>query len=214
MLLAGTKPGIGRVFEIGSTPDRYWLKVVPEMDSMWWGKHEHAGKPCVRPVPIPPGGVLEVLGVGTFNTSFAALPAPVMRFNNDADAYMFVWVAPARGPDRFVATKEIWYDRKTLLPKLVIIFDENGRVQLRAILDAHQPVEVADLPRAQWPMVATSFKLLFPETGTKMSFNLSDLTVDRNGIPARRGIAFPDLEQAGVARVIQLDEACDREGVR
>lgn len=209
MLLVGTKPGAGRVFEIGSTPENYWLKIVPEVDTTWWGKYENLGKPCVQKVPIAPDQVFEVLGVSTFNTDLTQLPAPVMRFNNDADAYMFVWVA--RLPDRYAAMKEVWYDRQTKLPKLVILFDENGRVQLRAYLSKHQPVEVPDVPRERWPKVATNYDLYFPETGTKMRFELSDMTLDKNGVPSRKGIVFPGAtpEEAGTAKVIQLDAPCD-----
>lgn len=212
MLLVGTKPAAGRVFEIGSTGEVYWLKVNPELDTMWWGKYEHLGKPCVRPIPISPGGVFEVLGVGTFNTDLSALPAPVMRFNNDADAYMFVWVT--RLADRYAAVKEIWYDRQTLLPTYVFLFDPAGRVQLRAILSNHKPVETPDLPADQWPKVATSYKLYFPDTGTKMSLDLAELKPEVNGVPTRKGIVFPGdtAEEAGVAKVIQLDQECETTG--
>ena len=49
-----------------------------------------------------------------------------MRFNNDAWAYMLVWNKPLR--DRWAAEKEVWYDIVTKLPKLVLLFDANGRV--------------------------------------------------------------------------------------
>ena len=67
-----------------------------------------------------------------------------MRFNNDADAYMFLW--NVKLPDRWAVQKEIWYDRATLLPKLVLLFDENGRVVLRAYLSNYKSVEVANVP--------------------------------------------------------------------
>ena len=211
MRLVGNKPVAGRVFEIGSTDENYWLTVnTPDLSQMWWGKYEHLGKPCVRPVPIRPDQVFEVLGVSTFNTDLTALPAPTLRFNNDFDAYMVVWIS--RMPDRYAAVKEVWYDRQTLLPTLVLLFDASGRVQLRAKLANHQPVEVPDTPPGQWPKVATSYKLYFPETGTKMSFELSDMVLCNNGVPCRRGIMFPGAtrEDAGVDKVTQLDEDCDK----
>ena len=68
-----------------------------------------------------------------------------MRFNNDADVYMFVW--SIRGIDRFIAQKEIWYDRATKQPRRVYLFDDNGRVILRAFLRNHAPLEVPGAPR-------------------------------------------------------------------
>lgn len=208
MLLVGTRPAVGRVFEIGTDGETYWLKIVPEMDTMWWGKHENVGKPCVQKVPIDPTHVMEVLGVSSFNTDLTALPAPVMRYNDVQDVYMFEWVS--RRADRYVAEREVWYDRTTLLPKRVILFDDDGRGVLVAALAKHQPVEVPDVSQERWPKVATSYKLFFPESGTKMSFDLTDVRPDKNGVPSRRGIVFPGAtpEDAGVSKVIQLDANC------
>lgn len=212
MQLVGNKSLAGRVFELGSNEQRYWLKLVPEVNTMWWGDYANLGKPCVRQVPIQPNMVFEVLGVSTFNTDFTAAPAPVMRYNPDSDAYMFVWIVPASDPPRFVAQKEIWYDRKTKLPRLVLLFDANGKPVLRAYLTKHRQVEVEDQPKERWPFVATDYRLYFPENGSKMSFTLSDMVLCHKGIPCRRGIDFPGTtpDAAQVDKVVQLDEGCGK----
>jgi hypothetical protein len=206
MRLVGTKAAAGTVFEIGSTDDRYWLTLVPERNTMWWGSYANLGKPCVdlRNIPVRPDLVLEVLGVGTVNTNFLEPPAPTMRFNNDARAYMFVWNVPL--PDRWAAQKEIWYDLETKLPRRVFLFDENGRVVLRAKLSNHAPVELPDVPQEKWPRVARLYELFFPDTGSTMKFELDEVALERRGVPTRRGIAFPD--DAKVDQVIQLDGNC------
>lgn len=206
MRLVGTKAAAGTVFELGSTDDRYWLTLVPERDTMWWGWYRNLGKPCVdlRAMPVRPDLVLEVLGVATINTNFLEPPAPVMRFNNDADAYMFVWSVPLAG--RWAARKEIWYDRATKLPRRVFLFDENGRVVLRARLSRHAAVEVAEVPQERWPRVARAYDLFFPDTGSTMSFELDEVALDRKGVPTQRGITFP--ADPTVRQVIQLDENC------
>jgi hypothetical protein len=50
MLLIGTKPLVGRVFEVGSTDEVYWLKVNEpgKLETMWWGKYENLGKRAHR----------------------------------------------------------------------------------------------------------------------------------------------------------------------
>lgn len=211
MQVVGNK-AFGQIFEIGSTEERYWLKVAEPLDTMWYGSYEHLGKPCVQKVPIQPALVAEVLGIGTFGTDFTQFPAPVMRFNPDAHAYMFVWVVPQASPSRLAAQKEIWYDRVTKRPTMVILFDENGRVQLRAHLSRHQQVDVEDenLPAERRPWVATMYRLYFPENGSKMNFDLSEVRLSRRGVPDRRGIVFPGAtpDDAGVAKVIQLDKDC------
>src|SRR5438105_4341623 len=63
LLLQG-KSVIGKIFEIGSSsgPEaQYWVAVVPEVATEWWGYYKNLGKPCARPVPIRPDLVMEVL---------------------------------------------------------------------------------------------------------------------------------------------------------
>jgi hypothetical protein len=156
---------------------------------------------------MQPALLMEVLGVTAFETNFAAPPAPVMRFNNDADAYTFIWIVPAG--DRFVATREVWYDRATKRPKLVVLYDFNGRVTLRAYLMNHQPVQMENLPREQWPSVATEYDLFFPDTGAKLNLRLDTVKLKNKGAPSQATFNFtPDARRLGVSKVIQLDEAC------
>jgi hypothetical protein len=210
MRLIGNVVAVGTIFEVGSMADRYWLVLKPEMETMWWGYHRNVGKPCVtEPLPIPPYYVVEVLGAGTIDTNFNNLPAPTMRFDNDHDVYAFVW--NAKLPDRWFAVKEVWYDRATMLPVRVMLYDVNGRVVLRADLSNHKPVEVSDRPREKWPKVANSFRLFFPDNGTRMELDLREVMLDKRGSPTRRGIMFPDPRKAGVNNVIQVDQACEAE---
>jgi hypothetical protein len=210
MRLAGTKPGGGTIFEVGSSEDRYWLSMAGNNgpSRMWWGWHRNTGKPCVDTsnLPIRPELILEVLGITTINTNFLEPPVPVMRFNNDrGGTYMFVWNMPAG--NRWAAQKEIWYDRVTKLPRAVFLFDADGRVVLRATLSRHEPVDVPGVPEERRPRVARLYSLFFPDTGGTMSLELRDVAPDtaRNTI-ARRGIVFP--EKVSADEVIQLDKAC------
>lgn len=220
--LALNKPGVGTVFEVGSTDAHYWLKLTPPGDAtrMYFGEHRHAGKPCVRRIPIQPELVTEVLGVGVIDTDFVKFPAPIMRFNPDADCYMFNWVTPGGGPDggprRLVAQREVWYDRRTLLPRKVILSDADGRPLLNALLDGHRPVGEAgdDDARPAAPKVATSYRMFFPETGSKLSVRVREMAFSRGSgarqVPTRAGIAFPGAtpDEAGVREVIKLDKDC------
>lgn len=209
--LIGKKPGVGNIFEIGSNDERFWLTIRPpnEPSEIWWGNYANLGKPCVEEIPIRPDLILEVLGVSRIETDFTREPAPTMRFNNDQDAYMFVW--NVRGPDRWIAQKEVWYDRETKLPRLVNLFDENGRVILSAYLSKHQPITTGPAGAAGGeippPMIATDYRLFFPDNGTRMWFQLKDMELQHNGVPNDRSFAFP--ENPGVDREIQIDESCD-----
>jgi hypothetical protein len=198
---------LGDVLQIGSNDDLYWVIATEGAKTSWWGRYEFLGAPCAEPVPIRPDLILAVLGVSTINTDLTALPAPVMRFNPDEDAYMLVW--NARLPDRWVATKEVWYDRATKRPKFVLLFDENGRVVLRAFLSQHKPVELPGQPQAQWPTVATRYELYFPANNARLRLSLDDVRLSRGGAPNDLTFRFsPNPAPAGVSKVIQLDRNC------
>lgn len=206
MLLVAYKDPVGRVFELGSNSDQYWMSIKVGPDTAWWGHYANLGKPCSQPIPIRPDLVMQVLGVNVIPENFNQLPVPVMRFNNDADAYMFVW--NGKLPDRWVAVKEVWYDRKTLLPRLVLLFDKNGRIVLRAYLSNHRRVKVQNLPEDQWPMVATEYRLYFPDSGSKLSLHLTYVALHGpHNVPNDRSFAF-NPERTGTSKVIQLDEGC------
>src|SRR5450432_1790049 len=110
--LIGKKDIAGQVFEIGSNEDRYWVIVRGDEDAMWTGSYANIDRVDAKRIPVRPDLLLEVLGIEPIPTDFLREPVPIMRFNNDADAYMFLW--NVKLPDRWAVQKEIWYDRKTL----------------------------------------------------------------------------------------------------
>lgn len=203
LLLRGNKDIAGTVFELGSNDNEFWVKVAADTDTTWWGHYANLGKPCCKPVPIRPDLILQVLGVSVFDTNFLDQPVPVMRFNNDADAYMFVW--NVKGMDRWLAQKEIWYDRVTKLPELVLLFDDNGRVILRAYLSKPVPLEVPDTPRENWPKVASEYRLFFPDTGTKLAFEFSNVAISHRGAPRPAAFHRP---QPDTKTIVQVDQDC------
>jgi len=193
----------GTIFEIGSNPERYWLRIGVDIDTMWWGTHANAANVDPRTIPIPPALMLEVLGVSSIDTNFRQPPAPVMRFNNDADAYMLLWSVPL--PDRWVAQRDVWFDRQTKLPIKVLLYDANGRVVLLADLSAHKPVEVEGVPPERWPKVATRYKLYFPDSDTSVTFELDRPMLKNGAAPNDRSFAFPE-EGGGANQIISVDE--------
>ena len=203
LLLRGKEAIAGEIFAIGSNDSEFWLKIGGEVDTTWWGHYANLGKPGCQPMPIRPDLVLEVLGITTFNADLLQEPAPTLRFNNDSDAYMFDW--NVRGPDRWITQKEIWYDRVTKLPELVLLFDDDGRVVLRAKLSQHLPLPITDLPREQWPKVASRYDLFFPDNGSTLTFtfNDGDLAISRRGYPKPFSFRRPD--PSGSRTDVQVD---------
>jgi len=187
------------LFEIGANDDRYWFTAFPdEVSTQWWGDKQKLTDAAARQIPIRPDLILEVLGVSEVDTNFLQPPVPVMRFNNDQDAYMVVWNRPLR--THWAAEKEIWYDRKTKLPKLILLFDANGRIILRAYLADHKPIPETG------GQIATRYDLLFPDTKSRMTFRITDVQPYINQkkvrIPNPGSFAFP--EDPGVRKQIEI----------
>lgn len=207
LLFRASAPGVN-LFELGANPDEYWLAIPYEkIDTMWWGHFRHLGKPCAKPIPIRPDLILEVLGVFQINPDFTQPPVPTMRFVNEADAYVLTWIRrePQR-EDRYVVVKEVWYDRQTKRPRRVLLYDEHGRVLLRASLSNHEPVEIDGVPRDQWPIVATTYELVFPDTGTTMDIEVESAMLRRKNVP--NDATFRRPANPAVSTVEQLDAAC------
>ncbi len=164
--LVGNKDFVGTVFDAASNDERFWLIVKPELETMWWGQHANVGRPCMQGIPVRPDLLAEVLGVGMLSTDLLAEPAPVMRFNHEADAYVVVWSAPVDddGMPRRAARREVWYDRATLLPIRVELFDNDGRVVVSAQLTGHVPVDGLDEGTPAVP-AAAGLTTAFPTGG-------------------------------------------------
>jgi hypothetical protein len=200
LLLQGSAV-IGQIFEIGSTAGsdaQYWVAVVPEVATEWWGHYRNLGKPCSKTVPIRPDLVMEVLGVSDIDTNFMQPPIPTMRFNSDEAVYMLTFNVPAG--NRWIVQKEIWYDVHTKLPRNVLLFDENGRVQLRAYLTNHKVLDGTDNKR-----IATHYDLFFPETRDWMIFDLKNPKLTKKGLPRPGTISRRPIADV---REVQLDEDC------
>jgi len=209
LLFIGQAPGMD-IFEIGSNRERYWVKVVPQIDTFWHGRYDRIDRLAPDRIPVRPDLILEVLGVGRIDTNFLAAPVPTMRFNNEEAAYQFLWSVSLG--DRWVPVKEIWYDVATKLPRKVILYAPDGRILVRANLWG--PLDVAPDPNAPpgadicVPHINRHFDLFFPDTKSLMRLDLTSARV-RNaaGAPNDRTFRFP--KESGAGRQIDLDAPDD-----
>ena len=210
LFFVGDAGPAGQVFRMGSGPERYWLTVKGDTDATWFGTFENIDRVDLRSIPVRPDLIEAVLGLDSFDTNLTQQPCPVMRFNNDARAYMIVW--NVRSPDRWLAQKEVWYDLDSKLPRLVNLFDQNGRVVLSAYLSEHKPIAAVDAAVAQTtqpaggPMIATRYRLFFPETGSKLELHFTDLRFQSHGHPDAKNFTF-DPQKAGTKHLIDLDDS-------
>jgi hypothetical protein len=197
------------IFDIGSNATEFWLATGPQAgNTIWWGKYGDqpsaggAASSDDATIPISPAAVVQVLTVGTIDTNFFQPPVPVMRFDADADAYIFLWATPAG--DRWLAEREVWYDRQTLRPDRVLLYDANGRVVLRAKLGMYEQVEVEGQPKTDWPWIARDYQLDFPDTGSTMEITLYEngALLHKGRLPTNASFALPNPADYDHARQI------------
>jgi hypothetical protein len=173
------------MFEMGSDGQRFWL--YEDHDQVfWWGDFSAIGNMDSSEIPVRPDMVMEILGVRPVDSMLLHEPTPVMRFNNFGDAYMVDW--QEKVGEHWAVAKEIWYDRQTLLPQRVLLFDANGRVALWARLSNYVRMKMPGGDQNQWPWVASEYQLSFPYTGTTISFELSDVSLNHSV----GGLSFPN----------------------
>lgn len=203
LLIKARKPGVD-VFELGSDGESFWL-VLPTESTLFIGTFAGLNPGKLAQMPVRPDLVLEVLGVKPLPEDLLATPVPMLRYNPDSTAYMLTFAEPvAEGQNpRWQVVKEVWYDRATLLPTNIILFDPDGRPVLRAYLSRHERIDVSDGPA---PTTATRYDLYFPQTGSTMQIDLSkELHLKRRGFPKEQSFRVPD--RRGFERVEDLDEA-------
>jgi len=122
---------------------------------------------------------------------------PTMRYDNAADAYVFIFNLKA--PDRWLAEKEVWYDRATCRPRRVILYDANGRPVLKAGLSQDRPVQVgSEVKPGDWPLVPGDYKLFFPDSGSRMEFALKDVRLNKGKVPNPASFNLPDVQDTDV----------------
>ncbi len=201
------------LFEMGSDGQRFWLYEVHDQ-VFWWGDFSAIGNMDSAEIPVRPDLVMEILGVRPVDPVLLDEPVPTMRFNNFSDAYVVDWqarVVNGEAGDHWVVAKEIWYDRQTLLPQRVLLFDSQGRVAMWARLSNYVRMKMPSGDQNQWPWVASEYQLSFPYTGTTIAFELSDVSLKHNAggtsFPNAATYRMPDpekLSQSGV-RVNHID---------
>jgi hypothetical protein len=193
----------GEVLIAGANDEKWWLSAFGDIDTTYYGTPTRAASADPR-LPISPELIADVLAVATLNLDLLAQPVPTMRFNPDYDCYMLTWHVPIT--DRWVTLREVWYDRGSLQPKMVWLFDRNGRVALRAKLGDVRPMDVSDGDAAAAPKVARSFDLFFPENGSRLTFRLDELRATRGRAPNEQTYRF-DPARVRTAKVVNFDDA-------
>jgi len=119
------------VFVMGMNAEKYWLWVRPRVNAVWVGARGGEGE---RRFVVSPEDLMSALGVFRIDLK----PDEPAMFTAQ-DRYYFLSEERRVGAAR-VPSRRIWFDRATLRPARVDLYDENGRCLLMAELLKYEPV--------------------------------------------------------------------------
>ncbi|MBE3069859.1 MAG: hypothetical protein IMZ66_06450 [Planctomycetes bacterium] len=123
------------VFTAGMNPDRFWLWIRPGVNTVWTGRRGGRGE---RDFVLAPADLMTALGL------FRIDLAPGAAAELVALPRQYVLTEQRPGPGRRPA-RRIWFDRVTLRPVRVDLFDEAGRRLLMAELLTYDRTADADV---------------------------------------------------------------------
>ena len=197
--LVGNKDIAGSIFELGCDDSRYWLSVTPEVSTLWWGRLANRELPCAEGLPVRPDEVLAVLGLALADENPTTEPAPVITYREQPAAYEVLWSVAT--PAGRIPLRKVSYDRQTLRPMGVTLFEKDGRVAVLASLTNYPATR--DSGKVDVP---GSLTIQFPTRGATLQLQLRDVVPSRNGVPNERSIVFP--KEPKVEKVVQVDVDC------
>jgi hypothetical protein len=195
--LNGKKEFVGTVFDMGINDTELWLEIVPGIKQLQWWTLKGLTSEGTTGIPVDPRAIGQVLAVSLIGPNFLSTPVPVMHYEGLSDSYVFNF--DEQGPEHWFVQKQIWYDRLTLRPRRLMLYDANGVPLLDARLSNDIRIQTPGAPLANWPQVAGDFRLFFPMDGSTMEFTLKDVRLYKEmpggrRIPNRASFDKPEPE--------------------
>ena len=124
------------VFSMGMNEDRFWLWIRPRVNTVWtWSR----GGPGERRFVVTPDDLLTALGLFRIDLDPAAQAVFVAQERH------YVLSEERTFAGLRVPCRRVWFDRGTLRPVRVDLFDETGRRILLAELLRYDRVGAADV---------------------------------------------------------------------
>ncbi len=169
------------VFWVGFDSEQYWFFDLQGDGTVMVGRHENAGKPTTKPLPVPVHPLLWPTLMGLMTLDPDASPAnPAVEVVDG----LYVIEPPGTG-------LRLALDPVTALPRRIDLLDARGHSLVTARLTEHQRMNIAGLTPAAQPWVPTRIELQNVGQDGTVRLRLTDLTDDPTRIRDR---AF-DLEK-------------------
>lgn len=181
----------------GSDEERFWL-FERQKDYAYVGRHEHVGKACAEPLPLPvhPSTVPHLLGL-----------LPLERVEGAEPRVQVIEGYPVIEPPGLAL--RIMLDPATARPVRIDLLDGLGRAVIVSRLRGHRPVRVEGVADDELPGVPESADLVVIGQEARVTLKLDRPTVDPSRIQAR-AFDFESLVKAlKPKRLVELDAGCE-----
>ncbi len=162
LLRVDVRSPVGVIAQFGSTEQRYWLWIEPELQTLWWGDWRRAGQSTQRKLPVPPNQLLDALMLRPLPETLDGRLRPTLRVEPGDTRLVFTRLGPDRQP---VGVREIRLDaRPPYQPIEVIDRSAEGEIVMHARLFDYRPIQDSNAytPRryeVRWPANDAELKL-------------------------------------------------------
>jgi len=172
------------LFRIGSSTAEgiyyFWYSLGGRGGKAWWGRHELAGAPGVKDIPIEANQLLSVLSVCALPSDFTRLPTVALSMSCDPCAYVLTYIDRQPLTGRILFRREIfltWDDRRPPRPFRINLFDNTGRRIMTARVKNYRPLKTAEATEHP-PVMPTDIEIAWPEKHSKVHIILSEMTTE------------------------------------
>jgi hypothetical protein len=182
----------------GSNDTRFWLHVVPELDTYWWGNYKDIDPARVDGVPLRPDMVVEALGIQRIWPDTRGSAGPFQRIEGNHQQLLFTaYDEQGQG----VLYKEYWLRRTE--PRVIdeVLFrDRDGRIVMRSRLSDYRQFEKTE----HW--VAHRIDVDWPQEDSKLRLTISQWRANPKLHTKLRGFVAPHERGKTYRRVIQIND--------
>jgi hypothetical protein len=151
------------VFKMGLDSERFWLWVRPGANTVWTGRRGGEGE---RRFILAPADLLAALGVLPIDLA----PDELAAFDTQPNQYVLTRQRMFGGEK--IPVRRTWFDRRSLRPVRIDLFDDAGVCIVMAELLRYQRIGEVD--------VCTAYRARFySETEVDLVLQLSDVKLDK-----------------------------------
>lgn len=126
-----------QVMQIGSNEEDYWIWIEPELRMMRWGRYRNVGRRGSERLSIRPDQVVSALVLNGLPDARDGLIGPMRKYGK---AHDILYYARRTAGGALRLDREYRVDRAPPYQvRLVLFYDEYGRLSMSAFLDRHAP---------------------------------------------------------------------------